>query len=88
MPSLPHRCAGGRPHAWGRGLKLSDRIHKCPNCGLVMDRDENAARNVLMRALQRISTPREVIVGTRREGSTSTAGHSASPQAVPLNCAD
>ena len=27
-------------------LKLSDRVYRCPQCGLVMDRDENAARNL------------------------------------------
>jgi len=26
---------------------LSDRIHECPCCGLVMDRDLNASKNVL-----------------------------------------
>lgn len=26
--------------------KLSVRIHSCPGCGLVLDRDENAARNI------------------------------------------
>jgi len=26
--------------------KLSERIHACPHCGLVLDRDENAARNI------------------------------------------
>jgi putative transposase len=28
---------------------LSERTHKCPNCGLTLDRDWNAARNVLKR---------------------------------------
>lgn len=31
--------------------ELSGRIHCCPYCGLVLDRDVNAARNILKRAL-------------------------------------
>lgn len=33
--------------------KLSVRTHSCPHCGLVLDRDCNAARNILARALAR-----------------------------------
>ena len=29
---------------------LSVRVHECPHCFLVLDRDENAARNILARA--------------------------------------
>ncbi len=29
---------------------LAERVHRCPDCGLVLDRDLNAARNVLLRA--------------------------------------
>jgi len=32
--------------------ELSDRIHDCPFCGLVIDRDLNAAKNILIRATQ------------------------------------
>lgn len=31
---------------------LSTRTHTCPHCGLVMDRDKNAALNILQRGLQ------------------------------------
>jgi transposase len=30
---------------------LSVRIHKCESCGFVADRDENAAKNILQRAI-------------------------------------
>ena len=39
---------------------LSVRTHICPTCGLVMDRDENAAHNILKKAL---------------DGKDGTAGH-------------
>jgi putative transposase len=44
-----HACSG-----CGRMVPkdLSVRVHNCPDCGLVLDRDVNAARNVLMLALQ------------------------------------
>jgi putative transposase len=31
---------------------LSERTHRCLHCGLVLDRDENAARNILYKALR------------------------------------
>ncbi|HWQ19610.1 MAG TPA: transposase, partial [Methanotrichaceae archaeon] len=32
--------------------ELSQRVHRCPICGLVMDRDLNAAKNILRLGLQ------------------------------------
>lgn len=34
---------------------LSVRVHNCPHCGLVLDRDHNAAINILALGLQRIN---------------------------------
>jgi putative transposase len=34
------------------GKDLSVRIHRCPMCGLTIDRDVNAARNILKRGLE------------------------------------
>ncbi|HMK48176.1 MAG TPA: transposase [Methanocella sp.] len=35
--------------------ELKDRAHECPCCGLVMDRDENAAVNILRLGLQSVA---------------------------------
>lgn len=42
------KCSG-----CGRVVKklLSTRLHKCPHCGLKLDRDINAARNILIRGI-------------------------------------
>jgi putative transposase len=45
---------------------LSERTHCCPHCKLILDRDENAARNILTLALQWL-----------KEQESCTGGHSA-----------
>jgi putative transposase len=47
---------------------LSERWHECDQCGLSLDRDENAARNVLQRAL--VQTARMGPSGLNGGGST------------------
>lgn len=49
---------------------LADRVHNCPECGLVLDRDHNAALNILHRAVLRPGTDNVVHTwGKRRAGN-------------------
>jgi putative transposase len=38
--------------------ELSVRVHRCPYCGLTLDRDVNAARNILCLAVESARTGR------------------------------
>lgn len=49
---------------------LSVRTHECPVCGLVLDRDENAARNVLQRALNNSAPGADGAIGNACGGAT------------------
>jgi putative transposase len=64
---------------------LSERIHECPNCGLILDRDWNAARNVLKRVGWGTaeSTPAEIqpLLQPRTEGA-SRIKEPGSPRAL------
>ncbi|WP_246649797.1 transposase [Nonomuraea coxensis] len=44
--SRPSRSGGAAKVRWHRELTLADRVWRC-GCGLVHDRDVNAARNLL-----------------------------------------
>ncbi|VUT25923.1 MAG: putative transposase [Candidatus Methanolliviera sp. GoM_oil] len=39
---------------------LSQRVHRCPFCGLVMDRDQNAAINILKRGFKKLNVGQEL----------------------------
>lgn len=40
-------------------LRLSDRTYKCPKCGMIIDRDLNAAINILTKGLKDNNIPLE-----------------------------
>jgi len=46
--------------------ELSERVHDCPRCGLVVDRDVNAARNILERGLEQARVEAEPLLVQRR----------------------
>ncbi len=46
--------------------ELSERVHHCANCGLVMDRDGNAARNILKAGLERACVEEQPLLVQRR----------------------
>lgn len=48
---------------------LSERTHRCVHCGLVIDRDENAARNILVKALQWLKEQPGCTVGQTETGT-------------------
>jgi putative transposase len=43
-------------------LALSDRIYTCPCCGLVLDRDRNAAKNILRLAKEQLGLGQQSLV--------------------------
>jgi putative transposase len=53
---------------------LSVRTHSCTGCGVVLDRDQNAALNILAKALERTVCP----TGTDEPDSSNASGQIAS----------
>ena len=54
--------------------ELSERTHRCPHCGLVLDRDVNSAKVVLSRGLKQLSTPPSGRDGVQRAEAYQTRG--------------
>jgi putative transposase len=47
-PSNTSQACSGCGRMVPKGLSV--RVHQCPDCGLILDRDVNAARNILFLA--------------------------------------
>ena len=46
--------------------EMSERIHDCPKCGLILDRDMNSARNILKAGLEQAHVEAEPLLIQRR----------------------
>jgi transposase len=66
-------CSGCGAYV-GKGLSV--RVHRCPGCGLTIDRDVNAARNILRKGigLERAEyTPVGEVIATQLGGAGQVA---------------
>jgi putative transposase len=68
------RCGAVKPT-----LRLSERVYRCDQCGLVLDRDLNAARNIRSLAL----TPSPTDVGDVKRCDTPTSVRRRGPDVCP-----
>jgi putative transposase len=79
-------CSGvlpdGSPCAQRIRKTLSVRTHVCPRCGLILDRDHNAAAVILQRGLEKVRADGRWPPGPRRTSGTSelrgTVGYTGS----------
>ena len=60
-------------------LTLSDRIWICPACGISLERDLNAAKNIKMIGLRSIVTPREPRIGPVELSALAEASKQEAP---------
>ncbi len=70
-PSSKTCSACGLIHS---SLRLSDRVFACPHCGFVVDRDENAARNLRKYGLATLNSPTAGSAGSDACGDPSGGG--------------
>src|SRR5215831_20406889 len=80
FPSWLSRLTSPAPECSGCGFRvkksLSQRTHSCPRCGLVLDRDQNAALNILLAALASLAAKHRT--AGQVETGLSQEGHNAS----------
>lgn len=55
-------------------MPLSERTYNCPSCGLIINRDLNAARNIKAFGLKILETNTAGIAGINACGDTSNGG--------------
>ena len=65
---------------------LSTRTHKCPHCGYVADRDQNAAKNILQAALKQLSnTVGQMEINASRENDLCSVGETQPSKSARKN---
>lgn len=75
----PHNTSQNCSNCGKKVVKsLSTRTHKCPHCGYVADRDENAAKNILELGLRTVGH-----TGTYASGENDLCLEGAIPSSKP-----
>ncbi|WP_049808216.1 MULTISPECIES: RNA-guided endonuclease TnpB family protein [Bacteria] len=60
-----------------KALSLSERTYRCDQCGLKIDRDENAALNLMKLGLAHLTSPTARLAGSDAGGDTIAGGAAA-----------
>jgi transposase len=71
-----YRCSGEEK------LTLKDRVFLCPRCGLEIDRDLNAAKNILAAGLPNLSTYSLLPQSVAKDNSSTATSNSNDDTAV------
>lgn len=75
------KCSGCKHE---QGLALSERTFCCGNCGLTLDRDQNAARNIVALGHQRMLSSERVQASEEVQAHSAASGEEAAALAFRL----
>lgn len=72
-------CDGKRDN-----LTLSDRVYHCQHCGLILDRDHNAARNILQEGVRILLETHNTVSGSGYDGQKTPPETGYNPNISPI----
>jgi transposase len=67
-------------------ISLNQRVFKCPNCGLEIDRDLNSAWNILKLGLKQLAKKNKAMADRLIVNLSAKAGRLTHKSALPVDC--